>query len=102
MNKFRIIIFSDPKDFINSLDKSRRAKVDKIYYLFEDYGFYLPGKYLKKLTKLVWELRPGDVRLLLHVKENVGYIVHAFLKKTQKTSKRDLKLAVDRIKREVL
>ena len=37
MNKFRIIIFSDPKDFINSLDKSRRAKVDKIYYLFEDY-----------------------------------------------------------------
>lgn len=68
MNKFKLVTFSDPKDFIDSLDRSRKARVDKIYYLFEDYGFYLPGKYLKKLTKLVWELRPGDIRLLLHIK----------------------------------
>lgn len=102
MNKFKLITFSDPKDFIDRLDNGRKARVDKVYFLFEDHGFYLTSKHLKKLSKSVWELRPGDVRLLLYVKGNVGYVVHAFFKKTQKTPKRDLDLAMKRIKRELL
>jgi mRNA-degrading endonuclease RelE of RelBE toxin-antitoxin system len=68
MNKFKIITFSGVNKFIDSLDKGRQARVDRIYFLFEEYGPFLPGKYLKKLIRDVWELRPGDVRLFLHIK----------------------------------
>lgn len=86
--------------FINDLDKIKRARVDRIYDLFEIYGTYLPSKYLKKITKEVWELRPGDLRLFLTIRGSKGFVVHAIFKKTQKTPKKDLELAIQRIKEE--
>jgi len=56
------------------------------------------SKYLKKIAKNVWELRPGNIRLFLTIKGNQGYIVHGIYKKTQKTPKKDLDLAIKRIK----
>lgn len=88
--------------FIEGLDKVRRARVDRLYDLFEIYGTYLPSKYLKKIAKEVWELRPGDVRLFLTIKGNKGFVVHGILKKTQKTPKRDLDLVIQRIKEEAI
>ncbi|MDP3947944.1 MAG: type II toxin-antitoxin system RelE/ParE family toxin [bacterium] len=101
MLKYKTITHTKAKEFIDSLDKLRRARVDRIYYLFEEYGRFLPSKYLKKLSRDVWELRPGDVRLFLYIKGNTGIMVHGILKKTQKTPKRDLDLAIKRIKDEV-
>ena len=101
MGKYSIITYSKAKEFIGVLDKRRRARVDRIYYLFEEYGFFLPNRYLKKLTAKVWELRPGDVRLFLTIKGDKGYVVHGIYKKTQKTIKKDLDLAIKRIKGEV-
>lgn len=85
-------------EFIESLDKVKRARVDRLYDLFELYGTYLPSKYLKKIAKEVWELRPGDVRLFMTIRGNTGFVVHGIFKKTQKTPKRDLDLAIKRIK----
>jgi len=95
----KFLIRTHPKvlEFIEGLDKAKHARVDRIYYLFEEYGGFLPNKYLKKLNSEVWELRPGDVRLFLAIKGNMGYIVHGIYKKTQKTPNKDIKLARRRI-----
>ncbi len=98
MVRFIIITQAKAKEFIDSLDKERRARVDRAYFLFERYGTFLPTKYLKKLTKDIWELRPGDIRLFLGIKGNKACVVHGIYKKTQKTPKRDLELSVKRIK----
>lgn len=101
MSRYSITTRHKAKEFIESLDKQRRARVDRIYYLFEEYGVTLPGKYLKKIDKEVWELRPGDIRLFLGIRGTTGVIVHAIFKKTQKTPKQDLELAKKRIKEEI-
>ena len=87
--------------FIDGLDKIRRARVDRIYDLFEMYGTYMPGKYIKKLGPNLWELRPGDIRLFLTIKGIQGFVVHGIMKKTQKTPRKDLSLAMQRIKKDV-
>jgi len=48
---YKIITFFKVKEFIESLDNIRKARVDRIYYLFEEYGRFLPSKYLKKIAK---------------------------------------------------
>jgi len=101
MRKYILITYNKTKKFIDSLDKVKKARVDRIYYLFEEYGFNLPDKYLRKLASNIWELKPGEVRLFLTIKGNKGFIVHAIHKKTQKTPKKDLDLAIKRIKEEV-
>lgn len=95
---YQIITGSKVKDFIDGLDKVRRARVDRIYDLFEVYGAYMPSKYIKKIAKNIWELRPGDVRLFLTIGGNQGFIVHGIFKKTQKIPKQDLELARKRIR----
>jgi len=57
MGKYILITYHKTEKFIGSLDKIRKARVDRIYYLFEEYGFSLPDKYLRKLASNVWELR---------------------------------------------
>lgn len=95
----RIITLKEVGDFVDSLDRIRRARVDRIYYHFEEYGKFLPRKYLKKIGREIWELRPGDIRLFLTIRRNTGIIVHGIYKKTRKTSKRDFDLALKRIKK---
>lgn len=99
--RFTIVTHNKTKEFIESLDRTRKARVDKIYYLFEEYGRFLPSKYLKKIGKSIWELRPGDVRLFLTIKGNNAFVVHGIYKKTQKIPKNDIELAEKRIRLEV-
>lgn len=72
MIRFTITTYEKAKEFVEFLDKQRKARVDRIYYLFEEYGKFLPNKYLKKLTSKIWELRPGDVRLFFRYKRESG------------------------------
>lgn len=102
MEKYKIITFDKAREFIEKLDRLRKSRVDRYYGLFEIYGPRLPSKYLKKIAEKVWELRPGDIRLFLTIKENVGFVVHGIIKKSQKTLKKDLELAIKRIKEEVV
>lgn len=100
MGKYTIVTYAKAKKFIDSLDKARRARVDRIYYLFEEYGLFLSSKYLKKLTAEVWELRPGDARLFLGIKGYEGIVVHGIIKKSQKVPRREIETARSRIKEE--
>lgn len=97
MARYSLFIHWKAKEFIDSLDKARRARIDRIFFLFAEYGQYLPSKYLKKIDKELWELRPGDVRLFLDITGNKGVVIHGILKKSQKTPKQDIKLAKKRL-----
>lgn len=97
MERYTILTNESVRKLAKSLDRQRRARVDRVYTLFETYGRFLPTKYLKKLSGEVWELRPGDMRLFLAIRGTRGYIVHGILKKSQKTPIKDLELARKRI-----
>lgn len=82
---------------LSSFSQSERARIDRVVDLFTDKGFLLSEIYLKKLSNNVWELRPGRVRLLFGVIDNKAIVVNAFLKKTQKTPLKEVKLAESRL-----
>lgn len=101
VKKYQIDTHFKVKKFIEDLDDTRKARIDRLYDLFEEYGPSLSGKYLKKIDRAVWELRPGDVRLFLTIKKNKAFVIHGIRKKSQKIPKKDLNLAIKRIKEEV-
>ena len=66
--------------------------------LFREHKFFLTGKYLKKLKNDIWELRPGNIRVLFGIVDDTMIIVNIFKKKTQQTPKQEIKTAEKRLK----
>ncbi len=91
------------KDFINSLDKRTRGKVQYLFDLLQEYGLALGLPYLKKIKNTpLWELRiisKISVRIL-YVKHlsNSFVMLHGFVKKSSKTPTKHLKIAAHRLK----
>ena len=57
-------------------------------------GTYLPDKYVKHLDGEIWELRPLNDRILFAGWVNGAFVLlHSFVKKTQKTPKREIEQA---------
>jgi len=83
--------------FLYSLPKSKKAKIDKSVELFAEKGFSLSQIHLKKITKRIWELKPGNVRLLLGIVEKEAIILNAFIKKTTKTPIKEIETAEQRL-----
>lgn len=111
MNK--IVFFKDQKgrepvkEFILSLkakaagNKNARINHDKIIdyieYLESD-GLAIGEPYIKHLDGEIWELRPLRNRILfVALFGNTFYLLHHFLKKTQKTPRNE----IEKAKREV-
>lgn len=93
-------VYNDPRvdKEIRSLEKIDNSRVVHIIELFKQYGFGLPERYLKKLMTNLWELRRGRWRLLFGMTGEDSVIVNVFLKQTQKTPKREIDLAMQRLK----
>lgn len=83
---------------IRSLSKQESARIVWVIDLLKENGFNLTKLYLKKLTRGLWELRTGKWRLLFGVVNKGAIIVNIFLKKTQKTPKKEIRLALQRLK----
>lgn len=81
---------------MRSLPEKENARIVRVIELLEDNGFSLTEPYLKKLTSGLWELRAGRWRLLFGIAGGGATIVNIFLKKTQKTPKKELELAIRR------
>ncbi len=98
MNKWQIIITPWVQEFILSTQPAEQSKIKQIILLFAEYGPTLPNKYLKRLsgTKKLWEIRAKRARVFLVIIKNQGITVHGIFKKTQKTPKRDIDLALQR------
>jgi len=83
--------------FLYNLPKSKRVKIDRLVELFTEKGFLLSQIHLKKITKRIWELKPGSVRLLLGMVGKEAIILNAFIKKTAKTPIKEIKTAEQRL-----
>ena len=92
---------SEVYEFINELNKSNskdnRIKLKKINMYIEllsKHGLALTEPYIKKLDKEIWELRPLRDRILFASWCNNKFILlSVFMKKTQKTPKREIEKA---------
>ncbi len=89
------------KDFIESQDEATYAKVIHSIRLLSDNGPFLKPPFIKKLQGKLYELRISGkvaIRIFYTIDHNVYYLLHAIVKKTQKTLSQELKTAVDRMK----
>lgn len=88
-------------DYISELEASKskdsRIKLNKIREYVKALsieGTYLPEKYVKHLDGDIWELRPMSDRVLFAGwKDGAFVLLHSFVKKTQKTPKREIEQA---------
>ena len=96
--KIELKILEYVADFLGDLSEESRAKCLRHIELFEEFGFALSPPDLKKIGKSIWELRPGNIRIMLGKTKNCIWAVHAIKKTSQKTPKKDLLLANKRLK----
>lgn len=103
----KIIFYADRKgksplmEYINELEASKsknsRIKLTKIREYVKALavnGTYLPDNYAKHLDGEIWELRPINDRILFAGWLDGAFVLlHSFVKKTQKTPKREIEQA---------
>lgn len=110
--KWKIIYYktrhgTDPvHDFINSLDEKVKSKIIDIIDLLEEFGVRLGLPHAKKLTGTpLWELRivgSGNIRIFYVAIVNKTFLLlHGFQKKKQKTDRKEIKIAVNRLRERV-
>ena len=90
-------------NFLNDLQRkaatSKDARIQHkqiVLYiqLLEDHGTRLGENITKHLTEDIWELRPGNNRVLyFYHRENTYVLLHQFRKKSQKTPRREIEKA---------
>ena len=69
-------------------------QVAQYIQFLEDYGTRLGEKVTKHLDDGIWELRPGNNRVMFfYFKDDTFVLLHHFRKKTQKTPKREIEKA---------
>lgn len=86
--------------FIESLDDRTQQKVLDSIVILRDSGPFLKPPYMKKLDANLYELRIKSavaVRVFYSQKTGIYYLLHAFVKKTQKTPDKDFCVAIDRM-----
>jgi len=88
--------------FLAKFDEKTIAKVIHHINLLENFGPFLKPPYIKKIQSNLFELRISgmvSIRILYAKKEHKFILLHGFVKKTQKTPKKEIKIALARTKK---
>lgn len=90
-------------EFIDNLPLSTKARTFKTFDLLENYGLQIGEPHIKYLSNKLWELRikasEGIYRFLFTIKKNrVIILLHAIHKKSRKIPKKELEIALRRMK----
>lgn len=102
-NSWEVISFESARGeqfvekFIRSLDKGTISKFTRDADLLEKHGPLLGMPHSKKLTKDLYELRikgKQEARIIYGFIGSKVYLLHGFLKKTQKTPIKEVKTGV--------
>ena len=99
MNRVKFLK-DDTYNFLKSLDDDLATKVFGFLEILDELGVFIGPPKLKKITKEIYELRivgKISIRILCSFFEGEIYILHAFIKKSQKTPKKDLQKAIHRL-----
>lgn len=79
-------------------DKNARIQFQQMglyMQLLQEHGFQLSNTIIKHIQDDIWELRPGNNRILyFYFKNKTFVLLHVFRKKTQKTPKREIEKAI--------
>lgn len=91
------------KDFIDGLPLKAKARTVKTLDLLELYGIQMGEPHVKHVSRKLWELRikaqEGLYRVFFTTKKNrIIILLHGFKKKTEKTPKKELDVALKRMK----
>ena len=82
------------EDLASKTDKNSRIRAGKIYdYLdiLRQFGTAAGAPYIKHINGNIWELRPMRDRVLFAAWDGNSFIIlHHFVKKTQKTPRREI------------
>jgi phage-related protein len=104
MHRYREIILyetesgrSPVQQFISKIrGRVDQAKIAKVFEAIEHIQV-VPSLFLKKLPHDIWEVRVRSYRFLgFYDRPDRLVLVHAFMKQSQKTPRRDIEVAVDR------
>ncbi|MFH0853087.1 MAG: type II toxin-antitoxin system RelE/ParE family toxin [bacterium] len=96
----KIQISSDIEKFISTLEKPTIAKIFRTVDLLEIFGNRLGMPHSKKVKGGIFELRirgQQEVRILYTFQKREIVLLHGFIKKSQKTPKREIKLAIKKL-----
>ncbi len=82
------------KDLSTKKDKDSRIKLNKIrdyLKILSEYGTKSGNPYVKHIKDKIWELRPLRDRIFFfYWKDDCFILLHHFIKRTQKTPKREI------------
>lgn len=91
----------DLNKYLLSLEKPTRSKIAKQLKLLEEFGSGLGMPYSKQVAKNLHELRirgNQEVRIFYTFHTQKVYLLHAFVKKSNKTPPKEIKIALKRIR----
>lgn len=108
-NNWKIVYYHDSRgkepiyDFIESLNSNAQSKVSNTFDLLCQFGINLGYPHIKKVTSTdLWELRilgNDNIRIFYIAATGRQFLLlHGFVKKTQKTDKKELKIAISRLR----
>jgi phage-related protein len=92
-----IVYDPDVREFIFSLESSTRAKVFRMIGFLEKFGHEIRPPYSKKVSDELFELRVRgvqEVRVFYTFYNSSAYLLHGFVKKSQKLPAKELGKAV--------
>lgn len=87
-------------DYLVSFEKPTYSKVLKQIKLLENFGYQLSMPYSKPISHNLYELRirgQQEIRIFYCFHRGQIYLLHAFVKKTQKTPHHEIETAQKRI-----
>lgn len=93
-------VHRDIEVFLDSLEKSTRAKVNRLIRLLSEKEYRLAMPYSRKLGKDLYELRARsgqNIRVFYTFFRNRIVLLHIVSKKTQRLEKQDLETARTRL-----
>ena len=96
----KINVERDVEKFIFKLQKPAKSKITRYIELLEDYGLNLKMPYSKRITANLYELRihgQQEIRVFYTIKRETIFLLHGFLKKTNKTPRREIETALNRL-----
>jgi phage-related protein len=90
------------KVFINEQEGSTQVKIIRLLEHMEEFGTRVGAPHVKKLVGTeLWELRilgANNIRIFyIAVEQQTFLMLHGFKKKTQKTEKKEIRLAEERL-----
>ncbi len=107
--EWNIIYYESPSgdvpvyDFIESLSPTAKSKISNTFDLLTEFGIKLGLPHVKKVVGTgLWELRilGGDSIRIFYIATTgrVFLMLHGFIKKSQKASRKEIKIAIARLK----